>query len=213
MSRAVDVSGRGVRVEGRGVGVGVGTAIPDSDEFQDGSLNSMWTWLSEPTSYSESGDVLSVDFSNHQGDNLPASGAWELLYQEGDLETFDIGIKFSANYDATNDIAVGVGLEDASGTRRSTQYRDEGTNYYFLLKTPSGSVGNSRDNNAASAASIWLRLQYDGSDLSSYYDYGSSFSSWTFVASETISLSNPLKIGLEGNIISSDFDWFRDGPP
>jgi len=74
--RGLGNGGRGPQSDGRGLITG--QFGPFTDEFDDGALESMWTWLSTPQSYSEGDGTLSVDFSDHQGDHLPL-GTWEFL--------------------------------------------------------------------------------------------------------------------------------------
>jgi hypothetical protein len=77
MTRAVDVSGRGVRVNGRSVGVGVRSTIPDS-----ANLQADW----DPSVYNlNDGDTISTDWSEADGRVADATVNGDPVYRDSDI--------------------------------------------------------------------------------------------------------------------------------
>jgi len=195
MTGAVDVSGRGVRVSGRSVGVG--SAIPDSDDFQDGSISSVWG--SRAYSVDESNGDLTVTYSNHQGDYLPSSGnSWELVFQKGDFEPFRVEAQANNAFNGTDDQKVHIGIEGGGGTRWAGGWSDEGTDTFRGFEYVGGE-NIERDGGAQTSNELWIALEWDGSTLTLETEHGSSFGSWSAYGSVSPSFTAPIKVGLVGN--------------
>ena len=190
-------------------------AIPDSvvDQFDDGELGSEWAFLNAPTSFDESGGSLSVTYSDHQGDRIFESDDWELLYYEETeiyWESFRIETQYSGSaFDGSIAQKGHIGIEDASGSRYGIGVADEGVDTFTGIEYSDDNENLTTEADAESADEIWVKAEYDGTTLTCFFDYGSSFSSWTEGDTLTTSIPTPIKIGLVGNNNTVDWRYFE----
>jgi hypothetical protein len=183
------------------------TDIPISDDFQDGSISSFWD-VSRPSSTDESADNLTVTYSDHHGDTVPLSGnSWELVFQEGDVNSFRVEAHADNPFDGTQHQKAHIGIEGYNGTRWAGGWSDEGADTFrgFEANEYVGGSGPDnenveRDAGAETSDELWIRLDWDGTDFTLYTERGSSFSSWNLFGTETPSgFTAPIKIGVVGN--------------
>lgn len=111
---------------------------------------------------------------------------------------FSVEAQASGAFDGTDDQKAHIGIEDTDGTRYAAGWGDEGRDTFRGFEYVGGEDVE-RDASAESADEIWIRLEWDGSQLTLYTEQGSSFGSWNLYGSITPGFTAPLKVGLVGS--------------
>jgi|GEM_PF-2130742 len=186
-----------------------------SDEFDGPVLDPKWSWYNSPASYdmgvTTAGHLHLVARRNTNFGQSSDSGA--LLYQNAS-GNFSIETKLSSD-PAANFEKSGIMVRYNASNWVGLFYQAQSGKKVELTTK----IGGSANDNIVdvSASPVWLRLERDGQTFTSYYSTNGT--GWTFVWSGSVSLNDPLSIGLiiaDGNAnadFATDFDYFRVGAP
>ncbi len=158
-----------------------------SDEFNGTSLDTKWSWLNPPTSYSvgspRPGYLTFTSLSNTNFNNGVHSG--QFLYQEVDGD-FDIQVRFEVTFTSNTQKAGLLVMDDLNnwyGIYRRLSASDQP-----LVRTVTTTAGvTSINGTLVNASPDYLRVRRMGNALETYYSYdGSTWSSFLSMGPGTL---------------------------
>ena len=151
MTRAVDIEGRGVRVNGRSVGVGVGSAIPDSvvsrpddTNTATGLSNSIGLVVNRNADYNAIGARISSQTSNATRARLfdYSTESYELSQ---DISALVAGDTFAFEYEFKSGVNYGVEIDADAGSwdvgfNSTSAYPYIGSDIDIVARSQNGSI-------------------------------------------------------------------------
>lgn len=198
-----------------------------NDEFEATTLDPKWTWLNQGTftaSLAGDGSSFLSSTTSASADHL------RVIYQTIAAGAFDVRCKMAIDTNNTTDIRGGlyVGLPSDGKCYALGWYYNSGTPYFYCNRyTNSNTFASSFSGTGTPAPLaygygtpwIYLRLVYDGTNITIYVSSTGILGSYFAIATETAASflgTAPTILGVytDGAITSSNpkgaiFDWFR----
>ncbi len=208
--------------------VGMGTVQAEvyfGDPFEGGELqNPNWNWQNEPPNWDLSSTrdgflYMQVDDTSR---NLWADDGTHLLYQEIDVDVFDVETHFFARWDANSGVSGIVVKSPADNNWVTVKFwsRDANARGQIQYQTKQNDSGNGLTGNAGfqpeySNTELFLRLRKNGDEYTSWYKTEEA-ADWIEIGITTFALTPPLWLGiyvgdtdLNGGL-EVEYEYFKD---
>ena len=194
------------------------------DPFEDNDLkNPNWQWRNEPQIW-DVGETRS-GFLHVEGEvnrNLWADDQSHFLFQETDVNEFDVETHFFAEWDTTSGVNGLVIKSPADNNWVTIKFwsRDPGARGQIQYQTKQVEVGNGLTSNAGfvpevGETELFFRLVKNGDDYTSFYKAAEN-EDWNEIGVTNFALTPPLQLGLYTGVADGagtlvvDYEYFQD---
>lgn len=194
-----------------------------TDEFDDGTLDSQWSWHNEPGEWDENQTTSGWLYINADTNrNLWTADDTSRLFQTIELDKFDAETHLHATWDADSIVAglvVKGPEEDNWVTLKLWGHADGTAQLQYQTKTNENSAGLTGQAPGYTASDgetdLYMRLAKSGDEYTSYWKMKEG-DDWTQVGPTTFTFTPPLELGVFAGVASAsgtleaEYEYFRD---
>lgn len=194
-----------------------------TDEFDNGTLDSKWSWSREPGDWDENKTTPGWLYINADTNrNLWTSDSTSRLFQTIELDEFDVETHLHATWNASSVVAglvVKGPKEDNWVTLKFWGHGDGTAQLQYQTKgneSGNGLTGRVAGFTASGGESdVYLRLTKDGDVYTGYFKMEQG-QDWTKIGPTTFTLTPPLELGIYAGVdaasgtLEVEYEYFHD---